>query len=76
MIRAGKASLESDMAPIFQRLGLDQRALESTVERLLEPRLWISDHLGRRPLRNDGAETPVSQNNPGRRSFPARQQVA
>ena len=24
MIRAGKASLEADMAPIFQRLGLDQ----------------------------------------------------
>ena len=28
MIRAGKTSLEAELAPIFQRLGLDQHALE------------------------------------------------
>jgi hypothetical protein len=41
MIRAGKASLESDMAPIFQRLGLDQGLLELTVVKLFEPRQSI-----------------------------------
>jgi hypothetical protein len=38
MIRAGKARLECDMAPIFRRLGLDQRLLESAVAELFEPR--------------------------------------
>jgi hypothetical protein len=42
MIRAGKASLESDMAPIFQRSGLDQRVLESTVVKLFEPVSGVS----------------------------------
>ncbi len=37
MIRAGKASLEAEMAPIFERLGLDQHVLESTVSKLFEP---------------------------------------
>jgi hypothetical protein len=64
------------MAPIFQRLGLDQRVLESTVAELFEPRQKISIHLGRRAPRNDGAETPAGKNNPGRRRFAARQQVA
>jgi hypothetical protein len=57
MIRGGKASLESDMAPIFQRLGLDQRVLESTVVKLFEPRARISNRLGRKAPRNDRTET-------------------
>jgi hypothetical protein len=35
MIRAGKASLGSDRAPIFQRLGLDRRVLDLTLSVLL-----------------------------------------
>jgi hypothetical protein len=31
------------MAPIFRRLGLDQRLLESAVAELFEPRVWISN---------------------------------
>ena len=46
MIRAGKASLEADMAPIFQRLELDQSVLESTVVKLFKPRGRISNRLG------------------------------
>jgi hypothetical protein len=76
MIRAGRTSLGSDMAPIFQRWGLDQRVLESTVAKLFEPRQNISNRLGKRAPRNDRAETPAGKNNPGRRSFAARQQVA
>ena len=52
MIRAGKASLEADMAPIFQRLGLDQSVLESTVARLFERRDRISN---RRVSKVDGS---------------------
>jgi hypothetical protein len=37
MMRAGKASLEAEMAAIFGRLGLDQHVLESTVSKLFEP---------------------------------------
>jgi hypothetical protein len=76
MIRAGKASLGSDMAPIFQRLGLDQRVLESTVAKLFEPRQRILNHLGKRAPRNVRAETPAGKNNPGRRSYAARQRLA
>jgi hypothetical protein len=76
MIRAGKASLEADMAPIFQRLGLDQRVLESTVAKLFEPRQNISNRLGRIARRNDRAETQAGTNSPGKQGFGARQQVA
>jgi REP element-mobilizing transposase RayT len=47
MIRAGKASLEADMAPIFERLGLDQHVLESTASKLFEPGSRISNRLSR-----------------------------
>ena len=57
MIRAGKASLEADMAPIFQRLGLDQQLLESTVAGLFEPRPRISNRLGRKPNLDHAAST-------------------
>jgi hypothetical protein len=53
MIRAGKASLEAEMAPIFQRLGLDQHALESTVVKLFSPGERVSNRLGRAPERLD-----------------------
>ena len=55
MIRAGKTSLEADMAPIFQRLGLDQDLLESTVAGLFETRQRVSNRLGskQQPVRAD-----------------------
>ncbi len=53
MVRAGKASLEAEMAPIFHRLGLDQHVLESTVSKLFEPGGRISNRLGRTPERAD-----------------------
>jgi hypothetical protein len=53
MIRAGKASLEAEMAPIFERLRLDQHVLESTVSKLFEPGSRISNRLGRTPERVD-----------------------
>ncbi len=46
MIRDGKASLHADMAPIFQRLGVDQGTLEATVTKLFEPRERIASRLG------------------------------
>jgi REP element-mobilizing transposase RayT len=49
MIRAGKTSIEADLAPIFQRLGLDQRALESTVADLFEPRGWVPNRRRSKP---------------------------
>jgi hypothetical protein len=36
MVRAGKASLEADMAPLFHRLKLDQSTLESTLVKLFK----------------------------------------
>jgi hypothetical protein len=36
MIRAGKASLEADLAPIFERLILDRHTLESTIAKLFQ----------------------------------------
>jgi REP element-mobilizing transposase RayT len=47
MIRAGKASLEAELAPIFERLKLDQSVLESTVTKLFEPRERIRNQLGK-----------------------------
>jgi len=38
MVRAGKTSLAVDLAPIFQRLRLDQSALEATVNKLFQAR--------------------------------------
>ena len=49
MIRAGKTSLEADLAPIFERLKLDRRALESTVMKLFEPCGRIPNHRGKAP---------------------------
>jgi hypothetical protein len=49
MIRAGKASLEAHLAPIFQRLRLDQSVLESTVTKLFEPRRRIPNRRGGSP---------------------------
>jgi hypothetical protein len=37
MIRHGKASLEAEIAPIFERLQLDKTAVESTVTKLFQP---------------------------------------
>ena len=41
------------MAPIFQRLGLDQHALESTVVKLFSPGERVPNRLGRAPERLD-----------------------
>jgi hypothetical protein len=45
MIRAGNASLQSDKTPIFQRSGLDQRVLETTVANPFDPRQRVSNRL-------------------------------
>ncbi len=44
-ICAGKASLDAEMASIFDRLGLDQHVLEATVSGLFEPGGRISGRL-------------------------------
>jgi hypothetical protein len=46
MVRAGKTSLEADMAPIFDRLGLDQSALEAVMTKLFERRERVPNQLG------------------------------
>ena len=52
MIRAGKASLEADLAPIFERLNLDRHALEATMAKLFQPSERVPNQIGRlaRPL--------------------------
>ena len=49
MVRAGKASLEADLAPIFERLKLDRHAVESTVAKLFQPTERVRNQLGRMP---------------------------
>ena len=53
MIRAGKAHLELEMAPIFQRLRLDQHVLESAMTKLFEPGRRFSNARGRAHERLD-----------------------
>jgi hypothetical protein len=59
MIRAGKASLEADLAPIFERLKLDRHALESTIAKLFQPSGRVPNQIGRAPDRSvrDGANS-------------------
>ena len=45
MVRAGKTSLEVDLAPIFQRLSLEQFAVEATVNKLFQPRGRVPNRL-------------------------------
>jgi hypothetical protein len=71
MIRAGKASLEADLAPIFQRLGLDQGVLESTVAKLFEPRRRIPNRRGARPAVAGRSDARAD----GKRRLSARQLV-
>jgi molybdopterin-biosynthesis enzyme MoeA-like protein len=52
MIRAGKASLEADLAPIFQRWRLDRNALESKMAKLFQPSERVPNPVGRRPGRS------------------------
>ena len=75
MNRAGKASLEAEMAAIFQRLGLDQHVLESTVSKLFEPRDRISNRLGRPPERVEAARARPDTKSRGERRHPTRQLV-
>lgn len=72
MIRAGKASLEADMAPIFQRLRLDQHVLESTVAKLFEPRERISNRLGREARKDDAGRTASGRMNRSSPRLPSR----
>jgi len=72
---AGKASLEAEMDPIFQRLGLDQHVLESTVSKLFEPGTRISNRLGRPPERFDADRTRSDTNAGGAPRHPTRQLV-
>jgi hypothetical protein len=48
MVRAGKTHLEADLAPIFNRLKLDQHTLESTIENLFGASERVPNQLGRR----------------------------
>ena len=75
MIRAGKASLEAEMAPIFERLGLDQHALESTVSKLFEPGDRISNRLGRTPDRVDTGRVRSGTKARGEPRRPTRQLI-
>jgi len=75
MIRAGKASLEAEMAPIFQRLGLDQHVLESTVSKLFEPGSRISNRLGRTPERVDADQVRSDAKAGGEPRLPTRQLI-
>jgi hypothetical protein len=49
MIWAGKASLDADLAPIFERLRLDRHALESTMAKLFQPSERGPNQLSRMP---------------------------
>jgi hypothetical protein len=49
MIRAGEASLEADLAPIFERLKLNRSSIESTVARLFQPTARVRNRLARTP---------------------------
>ncbi len=51
MIRAGKANLEAEMSPIFERLQIDQSVLESTINQLFEPGRRISNWRGKQHAR-------------------------
>ena len=75
MIRAGKASLEAEMAPIFERLGLDQHVLESTVSKLFEPGSRISNRLGRTPERVDADQVRSGTKARGEPRLPTRQLI-
>jgi hypothetical protein len=75
MIRAGKASLEAEMAPIFERLGLDQHMLESTVSKLFEPGGRISNRLGRIPERVDADQVRSGTKARGERRLPTQQLI-
>jgi hypothetical protein len=48
MVRDGKANLDAGVAPIFQRLEIDQSIVETTVAKLFQPRRRIAMSLGRR----------------------------
>jgi hypothetical protein len=49
MIRAGKARLEADLAPIFERLHLDRHVLEATMAKLFQPSERVPNQIGRLP---------------------------
>ena len=75
MVRAGKANLEAEMAPIFERLGFDQHALEWTVSKLFEPGSRISNRLGRMPERLDADRVRSGTKARGEPPFPTRQLI-
>ncbi len=75
MIRAGKASLEAEMAPIFERLGLDQHVLESTVSKLFDPGSRIANRLGRTPDRVDADQVRSGRKARGEPRLPTRQVI-
>ena len=72
MIRAGKASLEAELAPIFERLRLGQQLLESTVAGLFAPRPRISNRLGKKP---DPVHADPAKTSGGFRGKPASRQL-
>jgi hypothetical protein len=46
MLREGKATLDTHVAPFFQRLALDQRMVESAINKLFQPRRRTANTLG------------------------------
>jgi hypothetical protein len=52
MVREGKASLEADLASIFERLKLDGVVLESTAAKLFQPAHRVPNQLGKAPAQS------------------------
>jgi len=65
MVREGKASLDARVAPIFERLALDQTIVEAAIHKLFQPRRRTANTLGTKRGRPSGA----------RRDRPLRQQL-
>jgi hypothetical protein len=55
MVRGGKATLDAHVAPIFQRLALDQRMVEHAINKLFQPRRRTANTLGAKISRPSGA---------------------
>ena len=48
MVRDHKANLDADVAPIFQRIAVDQNIVEATVAKLFEQRPRVANKLGKK----------------------------
>jgi hypothetical protein len=72
VVREGKPCLEPSLAPIFERLAVDQRTMETTVAKLFQSRPRIANSLGKKvgktgapgtwPARVTRIPTPAASN--------------